>query len=389
MRGRAALFSWCAALALVAALARPASAYPQFQFSSGTNRCAQCHVSPAGGGLISAWGRDESGDTISRGGDGSFLHGLFAPPSWLGLGGDFRLASLGNSVGGPESPELVTFPMQADIYLRALLGDAFSINVIAGDRGITRPTSPTTSGRLSSALHRGISREHFLMWRPSATGPYVRAGRFFAPYGLRMVEHIFYVRRYTGSNLYEEPYALSGGYVDENWELHASAFAPVPESFPDSLQSVGFREKGGALYFEHRIAGMAALGVQARVGVASEEARYQGGAVGKLWLEPAKLLFMGEADVIRQTIKGTGGGQTQLVSYLGATFFPIRGLMTGVAYERYHEDVAVSKTARNAFDIEFNFFPWAHIEFVLLGRFQTNGDGASGSMGMFQFHYYL
>src|SRR5262249_44890220 len=59
-----------------------AQAYPQFQFSSGTNRCSQCHYSPAGGGLITSWGRDESGDTLSLGGDGAFLHGAWSPPSW-------------------------------------------------------------------------------------------------------------------------------------------------------------------------------------------------------------------------------------------------------------------------------------------------------------------
>ncbi|MDB4979467.1 MAG: hypothetical protein JWM82_219, partial [Myxococcales bacterium] len=68
--------------------ARDAQAYPQFQFSSGTNRCSQCHQSPGGGGLLTSWGRDESGDTISLGGDGAFLHGLVALPSWLALGGD-------------------------------------------------------------------------------------------------------------------------------------------------------------------------------------------------------------------------------------------------------------------------------------------------------------
>src|ERR1051325_7838182 len=75
---------------------REASALPQFQLSSGTTRCGQCHYAPAGTGLISAWGRDEAGDTISRGGDGSFLHGLWAPPSWLALGGDLRLVALNN-----------------------------------------------------------------------------------------------------------------------------------------------------------------------------------------------------------------------------------------------------------------------------------------------------
>src|SRR5947208_16898317 len=88
-----------------------AFAYPQFQFSSGTTRCSQCHYDPAGGGLITSWGRDESGDTISLGGNGSFAHGAWTPPSWLALGADVRLAGLYNNSGGPPGAELAAFPM--------------------------------------------------------------------------------------------------------------------------------------------------------------------------------------------------------------------------------------------------------------------------------------
>ena len=82
------------------------------------------------------------------------------------------------------------------------------------------------------------------MWRPSATGPYARVGRFFPTYGLRLVEHIFYMRRFTGNALYEEPYALSGGYIADDWEVHASGFTAVPSSFPDFFQSIGHARIG-------------------------------------------------------------------------------------------------------------------------------------------------
>src|SRR5947208_7418703 len=85
--------AWVFGLALVA-WTRPAAAYPQFQFSTGTTRCGQCHYSPSGGGLITQWGRDESADTISLGGNGGFLHGAWTPPSWLALGLDFRYAGI-------------------------------------------------------------------------------------------------------------------------------------------------------------------------------------------------------------------------------------------------------------------------------------------------------
>ena len=380
-----------AGLALLGS-SREASAYPQFQFSSGTTRCGQCHYSPAGGTLITSWGRDESADTISLGGDGSFLHGLWAPPSWLALGLDLRVAGLRNDVGGAESPEVAFFPMQADLYTRVAY-DAISLNVTVGARGVVRPPDPSLGGRSSDVLDRMMSREHYLMWRPSATGAYVRAGRFAAPYGLRLVEHIYYVRRHTGYNLYEETYNLSGGFVTDDWEVHATAFLHIPSSLPDFLGASGLAENGGVAYGEMRFNKMSAVGLQTRIGVGSEESRYQGGAVGKLWIEKARVLVLGEADFIRQQLTKASTGQNQFVSYLGATYI-IRGFMAGVAYERFQEDLAVSRTGRNAYDLEVNLFPWAHFELGVLGRYQRQAafgttDDSRASLAMLQLHYYL
>ena len=379
---------------LLIGLGRVASAYPQFQFASGTTRCSQCHYDPAGGGLITSWGRDESGDTISLGGDGASLHGLWDPPSWLALGADVRLAGIVNASGGAQSPVYYFFPMQADGYARFAFGDQFSLYLQGGVRGDVG-RDQTFNNRIDSVTGRMISNEHYLMWRPSATGPYARIGKFFAPFGLRFVEHIFFVQRYTGFDIYNETYNLSGGYVSEDWELHLTLFAPPPESFPNPLQSVGVRESGGAAYGEKRFNSVAALGLQARVGVASEASRYQAGAVGKAWIEQGRMLVLGEADFIRQIVNvGAGSvGQNQFVSYLGATFFPTRGLMLGLAYERFQEDLSVAGTGRNALDFEVNFFPWAHFELVGLARYQSLGpsttDEASASLLMLQLHYYL
>jgi len=386
------------AVGLFAAGARPAAAYPQFQFSSGTARCAQCHFSPSGGGLLTSWGRDESGDSISMAGSGAFLHGAWSPPDWLALGADFRFAALTNNVGGAESPESAYFPMQFDVYARATFGD-FSLNLTVGDRGVVRPDDGTISGRFKDIPARLLSKEHYLMWRPSASGPYVRVGKFFAPYGIRFVEHTYWVRRYTGFNLYEETYNLSGGYFAEDWEAHVTAFTPPPSSSPDFIRSVGQPESGVAAFAEKRLFGALAIGLQARAGIAKEEARYQGGAEAKYWLEPAKLLFMGEANYIHQQLKLASVNQDQFVSFLGATLIPIKGLMVGAAYERFQENLSVAATGRTAFDGQINLFPYAHFEVVLVGRYQlpsasvttgtTTYSGTAAYVGMLQLHYYL
>jgi hypothetical protein len=384
-------------LLLLVGLAGRARAYPQFQFTSGTTRCSQCHYSPDGGGLITSWGRDESGDTISLGGDGAFLHGLWEPPPWLALGADIRVvAPLVNASGGPQSPTISVFPMQSDAYARFAFGDQVSLYLQGGVRGDVG-FDETFSNRIDSAAARFISNNHYLMWRPSATGPYVRAGRFYATYGLRFVEHIFFVQRYTGFDIYNETYNVAGGYVAEDWEFHMTLFAPPPDSFPNALQSVApssERLTGFTMYGERRIKSIAMLALQARVGTGDEASTYQGGAVGKVWVEPAKMLVLGEGDFIRKQIGNGSQGQSQFVSYLGATFFPIRGVMAGLAYERFQSDLSVSGTGRNALDVEANFFPWAHFELVGFARYQFFGPGAASneataSLFMLQLHYYL
>jgi hypothetical protein len=388
----------CLFVAVVATVGftRGAAAYPQFQFSSGTNKCGQCHFAPAGGGLLSSWGRSESGDTISMGGDGAFLHGAVTLPSWLALGFDLRFAGTRSDDGGQESPRTAWFPMQADASARFAFSDAISLYLEGGVRGEVRPSSgfaDTGIGQinydLSTVGSRFISREHYLMYRPSATGPYVRLGRFYAPYGIRFVEHIYFVRRYTGYDLYNETYNVSGGYVSDDWELHVSAFTPPPSSFPDQLQSVGSRESGGAVYFEKRFADKFALAPQARVGSGKEANRYQAGLVGKLWLEPAKLLILAEGDFIIQQVTAASYSQNQFVSYAGGTFFPVRGVMAAAAFESFQENLAVKATARNAVLGQVNVFPWAHCEVVLLFRYQMVSDQPAATLGMLQLHYYL
>jgi hypothetical protein len=387
--GRRMLLAGVLALAPLVLASRPAAAYPQFQFTSGTQRCAQCHFSPAGFGLITNWGRDEAADTISTtGGDGGFLHGAVSLPESVALGGDLRGAILYNDSGGDGMPELKVFPMQAELYGRVAFGETgLSLYVAGGVRGATREKSDSlATGHFESF----ISREHYLMWKPSGTGPYVRAGRFYAPFGLRLAEHIYFVRQYTGFNLYEETYNLSGGYLAEKWDVHATAFTPPPDSLPTPLRSTGPRSSGGAVYGELRLDDRAALGAQVRFSTGSEQSLTQAGLIGKLWVEPARMLVMAEADFHRMAIVG-GESLNQLVAYAGVTFIPYKGIMAGIAADRYQEDLRVSTTARNAFNLQINLFPRSHWELLILGRYQpaASSGGSAATLGLLQLHYYL
>jgi hypothetical protein len=369
-----------AILALLIGVPAIASAYPQFQLSTGATRCNQCHFAPAGGGLINNYGRDEAGDTISAGGNGRFLHGLWEPPSWLALGADFRVAGLISDEGEALGADTEAFPMQADLYARVAAGN-FSIYGILGYRGTERAS-------VSFASHL-ISREHYAMYREGSTGWYARAGRFFVPYGLRLVEHTTYVRRFLGFNTLEEPYAVSGGFIEDEQELHLSAYVP------DFVRAaVGMRSSGGAAFYERRVGESAAFGVQGKFDVGDDDVRETFGAIGKLWLEGPRLQLLAEADLVHQGFKNDiGPSRWQMVGYLGAAWFFHRGFMAQLQLERWDEDLGLKGVARDAVGAEFQWFPTAHVEVGLYGRLQIIGsgsdDGTPQELVLLQIHYYL
>lgn len=135
----AVLRSLCAVvLGFLTMRAVPALAYPQWQLTAGAVRCNQCHFAPAGGGLLTSYGRDANSDDLSTfPGEGAFLNGKVRLPTWPALGGDLRGAYAAQDAQDPDGAHQAVFPMQADAYGRAGFG-SFSAYVSAGLRGQSR-----------------------------------------------------------------------------------------------------------------------------------------------------------------------------------------------------------------------------------------------------------
>jgi hypothetical protein len=353
-----------------------AESYPQFQLSTGSDRCAACHFSPAGGGLLNDFGRDEAASTISRGGDGRFLHGAWTPPAWFQLGVDVRGAAALKY--HDHDRDLFAFPMQADAYVRAG-GERFSFALTAGLRGGARSPQPPLVERL-------VSREHYLMYQRDS-GSYVRLGRFFPVHGIRSQDHTAYVRRYLGLHTLEEPYGLGAGLFGDLWEAHASAFVPRPLD----LLGSGIKARGVAVYYERRFFDdAAALAPQARVAVSSTDSRLSVGLVGKRWMSGPRLMILTELDLQRQAFADAAGPtRYQLAGYLGATHFVTTGVLIGAAIQHWQPDVRL-RSFRDAFEINIQYFPLAHLELHLLTRVGDEGDFEDpGVLSFLQLHYYL
>lgn len=370
-----------------------AEAYPQFQFSTFTARCNLCHFSPSGGGLINGYGRSEAGETISRGGNGEFLHGLWTPPEWLALGLDLRGAAIAKD--NSTDPQLTAFPMQFDFYGR-VAGGGVSLNFTAGIRGTAHSVVPDV-GEERTVLDRVVSREHYLMYEKGYW--YARAGRFFAPYGIHTQDHSEYIRRFLGRHTLEETYNVSGGYVADEYEWHATLSAPAPVlliSGNESLDNapVGPDGFGATFYYENRNeAQNGAFGAQARADITSELTRYWVGGVYKRFYEDQKLMLLSQVDLGVGVLSSDMDADALLLlsAHVGLNYFLTKGVLLGATFGRYDSDVQLPGTERDSATLSLQYFPRAHLELHLIGRMEFQGqDFASPSpMGLLMLHYYL
>jgi hypothetical protein len=370
------------ALAIIAIgwlAASTAEAYPQFTLALGTDRCGACHFSPAGGGLLNDYGRDEAGDTLSGRGDGRFAHGKWTPPSWLALGADVRLAA-GLKQLPDQEREVLAFPMQADTYTRIVVSRV-SLNLTIGLNGAARSRADG-----ANPLSYLASRQHYLMYESSSGTMTVRAGRFFPVFGVRTQDHTAYPRRYMDQSTLEEPYAIEVGISNGAWDGYVSAFLgnPIPYT------GAGAKADGWTGYMERRF-DKSIVALQHRVALTDEDRRIAVGAIGKYWLEGPKLMAIAELDVQRQSFVGGGDPRLQLLGFAQLTKMIMPGYMIGAALQRWSPDLTLRGNSRNAAQLDVQAFPWAHIEAHLLTRLEATGGDTFGPnlLVLLQLHYYL
>ena len=364
------------ALAILVAASTAADAYPIFQFSTGSQRCSDCHFSPTGGGLLNMFGRSENGDTISWTGNGELLYGAWTPPEALSLGADFRVAGLGIDREGDDD-QLAVFPMQADLHARVETGPV----AFGGTVGLNGSARDRPGGaRLASYV---VSREHYAMYQKAPGEPYLKLGRFFPALGVRTADHTALARRAVDAYAMQEPYALGGGASGDAWELHASLFAPNPFG-------AGPQPFGGTAYYE-RFFDDTALAGQTRVAVTGDDTRVLIGAVARKWIPAARLMLLGELDGQVQRIAGASVSRLQWVGYANATFVILPGLAIGAVAQRWDPDLGLGGTARTTGELNLELFPFAHLELHILARSSWSGSltGSRDSLGLVQVHYWL
>ncbi|HEX5060578.1 MAG TPA: hypothetical protein VFV99_14520 [Kofleriaceae bacterium] len=352
---------------------RDADAYPQYQLSHDPT-CTACHLTPAGGGLLTENGLMVAENESWKGTDPTFFYG--APlPSWLRMSGDIRGAAgaVDNGVFNGAA-----YPMQAEAYASAG-ARGFSLNLTGGFR------RPQDGG---SPAHVVWSREHFLMWQQHPEDPYglyVRVGRLMPVFGLRLAEHVVYTQRFGGYPLYGEAYAAAVAYVSARFEAHLTGFIHDPIGSPVE------HGDGGAGYVEVRLGKdkHAQVGAEGKYAAADDLHRTYVGLTGKVYFPSVDLLVQAEAQLVHQEIVSTSYTYNQLIGYVLASRPIVHGWLLDVGVGHFTQNTDVDGNYRDCIDANVHWFVTSHLELLATTRLELLGSGPNGGYALAQLHYRL
>lgn len=364
---------------VVALASRDAVAYPQLQLR-GDNTCTGCHLSPAGGGLLNENGLAIAESMSSYGTNPALLNGAFEPPSWLALGGDFR--SLAGYFASPQR-YLLAVPMQAELYGHATYGQ-FGAQVTLGYR-------PPQEG--NEALTSLWAREHYVTWQSNPgerEGLFLRAGHFMPVFGLRLVEHPTYVRRFGGTPLFGETYAAAIEVINDKYEAHITGFIKDPVIDPV------VNATGAAAYGEYQLGEHSRIGGGGMLHQFDFQRVWRGEVTGKHYLPGANLLVQGELQFVYSQIAGEGVSHDfhvrGIVGYLMGSYQPTDAIMIDLGLGHYDPNLRIVGLDRDCVDFNVHWFVTSHVEALLVNRFELVGWGDTGAKSgwtMAQVHYRL
>jgi hypothetical protein len=296
-----------AALWIVLAWVHPAHAYP-WMVRHGYTGCGVCHTDPSGGFLLTAyghaqtqtllstWGRGPAGDEVDS--RSEFAWGAVPLPEWLNAGIAARnLVMYSKPRGYPGDSRFVQ--MQADARVVVTQGNFEA----AGSLGFVH------EGALAAAVTRSdtdnlVSREFWLGYHfGEDQNMQLRAGRMYLPFGLRVIEHNFFVRARTQTDIdSQEQWGAAFFRQGDAYRTEIMAIAGNYQISPDE-----FRQRGYSAYGELNVAPSVAVGLSSLVTYAKTDTELGVSAVRGAhgpflrWAATPDLAVLAEADVAHST----------------------------------------------------------------------------------------
>jgi len=169
----------------------------------GYANCQSCHLSPAGGGVLTQYGKMSEEEFLSswaKEGEGGVFH-FAKTPQWLSVGGDARSVYVTTSSKTYEGSRFIG--MQADLELGLRLTPNLFLVPSAG---------------VYNNGQQFESRRHYVLLNLNEQTS-IRAGRFFPAYGVLFPDHTLYTRKGMGFDQGNESYNVEFSYKANEGEV--------------------------------------------------------------------------------------------------------------------------------------------------------------------------
>jgi hypothetical protein len=290
-------------------------------------KCGSCHTDVSGGEALTHMGRAEAEQLLSWSassdraphGYSQFLFGALPEPDGLRLGGSYRHMLLYTARDGRTPSATAQFPMQADVYGQARAGMFSAGGSLGVARGITGSAN-ARAAQINRELGEGwllLSRSHFLGVQLDER-TLLRAGRLALPFGLRIPEHVMWVREATRTDgESDQQHGLALAYAHGPLRAEGMVIAGNFQIYPDR-----YRERGYSAYAEYLLTPTGALGLSSLLTFANEDrltqqrraVRQAHALTARLGLSPQWAL-LGEADLLKDGARGWGGAGLVQIAY--------------------------------------------------------------------------
>jgi len=334
---------------LIAALLAPAlsRAEPYLAVRAGA-KCMACHVNPTGGGKRTEFGAIygqtalpaerldlSTGRSISPGGA--------EPTAWTGklndhlaLGADLR--ATGRAAFVPNTTDTYAFdPVRAQVYLEV------------------KPIADRLTIYLDERVSPGAAtnRETYAMLWTADHSAYVKAGRMFVPFGLRVEDDTAFIRQVSGTSFASSDDGVEGGLEIGPWSAQVSV-----------TNGAG----GGTETNRGKLVGALASYVRPdwRVGL-SASTNFNGAADRRMQSAFAGLrtgIVAWLASGLRVADDGTPSGRIeQRASLVEANVEAARGHNVKLTYEYLDPDRDVREDHRERFSAVWEFVPFQFTQF--------------------------
>lgn len=367
-------------LVTVLAIVPKGHAFPEM-VRHGYVNCTACHVSPAGGGLMSPYGRSMSKEILSRWSyetEENLLHGAIKNEninSWLNgtrevgfnVGGDVRYIQLYRNSEVLEQGKF--FPMQRDIEAAFRF---YRVTVVANYGIDYEPGEDTFDSRRSYVMYQATDELS------------VRAGRFLPVFGVMIPDHYAQVKRGLGFDQGRERDSAEINYVKDRWQATVS-FAKSPKSLADNQEEKAFTGQLNYAFMDKYKAGISYW----QGDFAASKRRIY--ALHSIWGFTHDLYAISEVDYQSTTALATNRTTDGIFYFQRVGYEFTRGLHVIGQLDGGKSDLDNNLTETISYGVGLNFYPRPHFEIQSLWSRATVKaiDDRPMDMAHLLFHYYF